>query len=112
MLPKGLGGLGDIGNMMKHALELKSNMERLKETLAAERIEGSSGGGMVTVVMSGRLEVLSVKIDPEIVNPEDPEMLETLVAAAMNEANRKAQEMVKEKMTELTGGIDIPGITS
>jgi len=112
MLPKGLGGLGDIGNMMKHALELKSNMERLKETLAAERIEGSSGGGMVTVLMSGRLEVLSVKIDPEIVNPEDPEMLETLVAAAMNEANRKAQEMVKEKMTELTGGIDIPGITS
>ena len=112
MLPKGLGGLGNIGNMMKHALELKSNMERLKETLAAERIEGSSGGGMVTVVMSGRLEVLSVKIDPEIVNPEDPEMLETLVAAAMNEANRKAQEMVKEKMTELTGGIDIPGITS
>ncbi len=112
MLPKGLGGLGDIGNMMKHALELKSNMERLKETLAAERIEGSSGGGMVTVVMSGRLEVLSVKIDPEIVNPEDPEMLETLVAAAMNEANRKAQEMVKEKMSALTGGIDIPGITS
>ncbi len=112
MLPKGLGGLGDIGNMMKHALELKSNMERLKETLAAERVEGSSGGGMVTVLMSGRLEVLSVKIDPEIVNPEDPEMLETLVAAAMNEANRKAQEMVKEKMTELTGGIDIPGITS
>ena len=112
MLPKGLGGLGDIGNMMKHALELKSNMERLKETLAAERIEGSSGGGMVTIVMSGRLEVFSVKIDPEIVNPEDPEMLETLVAAAMNEANRKAQEMVKEKMTELTGGIDIPGITS
>ncbi len=53
-----------------------------------------------------------MKIDPEIVNPEDPEMLETLVAAAMNEANRKAQEMVKEKMTELTGGIDIPGITS
>ncbi len=112
MLPKGLGGLGDIGNMMKHALELKSNMEQLKETLAAERIEASAGGGMVTVIMTGKLEVISVKIDPEIVDPEDPEMLETLVAAAMNEANRKAQEMVKEKMTELTGGIDIPGITS
>ncbi len=112
MLPKGLGGLGDIGNMMKHALELKSNMEQLKETLAAERIEASSGGGMVTVVLSGKLDVISVKIDPEIINPEEPEMLETLVAAAMNEANRKAQEMVKEKMTELTGGIDIPGLTS
>ena len=112
MLPKGLGGLGDIGNMMKHALELKSNMEQLKETLAAERIEASAAGGMVTVVITGKLEVISVKIDPDIINPEDPEMLETLVAAAMNEANRKAQEMVKEKMTELTGGIDIPGITS
>ena len=65
MLPKGLGGLGDIGNMMKHALELKSNMERLQETLAAERIEGSSGGGLVTIVMSGRPEVLAVKVDPE-----------------------------------------------
>ena len=112
MLPKGLGGLGDIGNMMKHALELKSNMEQLKETLAAERIEATAGGGMVTVVMSGKLDVISVKIDPEIINPEEPEMLETLVAAAMNEANRKAQELVKEKMTGLTGGIDIPGLTS
>ena len=112
MLPKGLGGLGDIGNMMKHAMDLKSNMESLKAALAEERIEASSGGGMVTVVMSGKLEVISVKIDPEIINPEDPEMLETLVAAALNEANRKAQEMVKEKMTELTGGMDIPGLTS
>ena len=67
---------------------------------------------MVTVVLNGRLDVISVKIDPEIINPEEPEMLETLVAAAMNEANRKAQAMVKEKMTELTGGIDIPGLTS
>ena len=112
MLPKGLGGLGDIGNMMKHALALKSNMEQLKETLAAERIEATAGGGMVTVVMSGKLDVISVKIDPEIINPEEPEMLETLVAAATNEANSKAQELVKEKMTELTGGIDIPGLTS
>ena len=112
MLPKGLGGLGDIGNMMKHAMDLKSNMESLKESLAQERIEASSGAGMVTVVMTGKLEVVSIKIDPDIINPEDPEMLETLVAAALNDANRKAQEMVKEKMTELTGGIDIPGITS
>ena len=112
MLPKGLGGLGDLGYMMKHALDLKSSLEKLKETLAEERIEANAGGGMVSVVMSGKLEVLSISIDREIINPEDPEMLETLVAAAMNEANRKAQEMVKGKMTELTGGIDIPGLTS
>lgn len=112
MLPKGLGGLGDMGNMMKNALELKSNMEKLKESLANEQIEASSGGGMVTVVMNGKMEVLSVKIDPDVINPDDSEMLETLVAAALNEASRKAQEMVKEKMSELTGGLDIPGITS
>ena len=112
MLPKGLGGLGDMGNMMKHALELKSNMEKLKEALANERIEAAAGGGMVTVVMTGKQEVISIKIDPEIITPDDPEMLETLVAAAVNEANRKAQELVKAKMSELTGGIDIPGITS
>ena len=112
MLPKGLGGLGDMGNMMKHALDLKSNMEKLKETLADERVEAAAGGGMVTVIMTGKQEVLSVKIDPEIIDRDEPEMLETLVAAAVNEANRKAQDLVKSKMTELTGGIDIPGITS
>ena len=112
MLPKGLGGLGDLGNMMKHALDLKSNMEKLKEDLAEERVEASAGGGMVRVLMNGKMEVLSIKIDPEIINRDDPEMLETLVTAAMNEAARKTQELVKEKMGELTGGIDIPGLTS
>lgn len=112
MLPKGLGGLGDFGNMMKKALELKANMEKIKESLGDERIEASSGGGMVTVVINGKLEVQSVKIDPELINPDDPEMLETMVAAALNEANRKAQELVHQKMSELTGGLDIPGITS
>ncbi len=112
MLPKGLGGLGDFGNMLKQAMELKANMEKLKETLADERVEASAGGGMVTVVINGKMEVQSVKIDPELINPEDPEMLETMVAAAINEANRKAQEMVHERMSDLTGGIDIPGITS
>ena len=68
MLPKGLGGLGDIGNMMKHAMDLKSNMEELKETLANERIEAASGGGMVTVTMNGKLEILAIKIDPEIID--------------------------------------------
>ena len=67
---------------------------------------------MVTVVINGKMEVQSIKIDPEIINRDDPEMLETLVAAAVNEATRKAQDLVREKMGELTGGIDIPGLTS
>jgi DNA-binding YbaB/EbfC family protein len=112
MFPKGLGALGDMGNLLKQAMELKQNMEQLKETLAAISVEASAGGGMVTVVMNGKMEAQSIKIDPEIINRDDPEMLETLVAAAVNEATRKAQELVKEKMGELTGGIDIPGLTS
>ncbi len=109
MLPK---GLGDLGGMMKHALTLKTSLDELKETLGNERIEASSGGGMVTVVMTGKQEIISLKIDPEIIDSEDAEMLETLVQAAVNEAIRKVQEFVKTRMTDLTGGIDIPGITS
>jgi len=112
MFPKGLGALGDMGNLLKQAMELRQNMEQLKETLGATMVEASAGGGMVTVTINGKMEVQSIKIDPELINPDDPEMLETLVAAAMNEATRKAQDMVKEKMTELTGGMDIPGLTS
>ena len=109
MFPK---GIGDLGGMMKHAMSLKANLDELKETLGNERIEASSGGGMVTVIMTGKQEIISIKIDPEIIDKEDPEMLETLVQAAANEAIRKVQELVKDKMTDLTGGIDIPGITS
>ena len=106
------GDIGKMGNMLKQAMEMKSKMEALKDALGDERIEASSGGGMVKVVMTGKMEVLSLKIDPEIVNRDDVEMLETLVQAAVNEGVHRAQELVKEKMTEMTGGIDIPGLTS
>lgn len=112
MLPKGLGGLGDMGNLLKQAMQIRENIDVLKESLAAERVEASAGGGMVTVTMNGKMEVISIKIDPEIINADDPEMLETLVAAAVSETNKKAQSLLKDKMTELTGGINIPGITS
>jgi hypothetical protein len=112
MFPKGFGGLGNMGHLMKQALDLKANMERLKESLANERVEASSGGGMVTVVMNGKMEVLSLKIERDIIDPAEPEMLETLVAAAVNEATRLAQDRVREKMSEFTGGLDIPGLTS
>ena len=111
MLPKGLGNLSNIGGMVKHAVELKANIAKLQEQLADERIEASAGGGMVTVIISGKLEVVSVSIEPEIIDKDDPEMLETLVMAALNEANRKGQELVQTKMTELTGGLDMPGLS-
>jgi hypothetical protein len=112
VFPKGLGNLGNLGGMMKSALEMKSKIEQMKAALADERVEATSGGGMVSVVITGNLEVVSVTIVPEVIDKDDPEMLGTLIQAAMNEGIRKAQEMVKEKMTEITHGLDIPGITS
>lgn len=109
MLPKGLGNLGDLAGMMKQAMAMKGKMEEVKEELAGERVEASVGGGMVTVVVSGKMEVLSVTIEPEVL--EDRQMVETLVCAGVNEALRKAQELLKAKMKELTGGMDIPGLT-
>ena len=112
MLPKGLGNLGQMGGLMKQAMEMKGKIEELKESLGDEQVEATVGGGMVTVVMNGRFEVLSVKIDPDIIDKEDPEMLETMVQAAMNEGVHKTQQMLKDKMGDLTGGIDIPGLTT
>ena len=87
-------------------------MEELKESLGSERIEATSGAGMVQVVLTGKMELISIKIDPEIINPAEPEVLETMIQAAFNDGIFKAQELVKSKMTEMTGGIDIPGLTS
>lgn len=104
--------MGNLQGLLKQAMELKGKMEEVKEALANERIEATAGGGMVTVVMTGKFEVESIKIDPEIINKDDPEMLETLVRAALNAAVRNTQELVKAKMSEVAGGMDIPGITT
>jgi DNA-binding YbaB/EbfC family protein len=108
---KGLGDLGKMGGILKQAMEMKSRIEELKESLADMRMESSVGGDMVVIVMNGQMEIISIKIAPELINPDDPEMLESMVAAAVNAAIAKVQSAVKEKMTELTGGVDIPGLT-
>jgi hypothetical protein len=105
-------GLGNLAGMMKQAMEMRGKMEELKEQLANEIIETSSGGGMVKVTMNGKMEVLELKVDPEIIDPNDPEVLETMVRAAVNEGMRNVQELIKERMSEMTGGMDIPGLTS
>ena len=110
MLPKGLGNLGNLSGMIKQAMEVKAKLEEIKESLGNETVEASAGGGMVTVVMTGKFEVISITIDPEVIDKEDPEMLETLTRAAVNEGLRKVQELVKEKMKEATGGLEIPGL--
>lgn len=108
---KGLGNLGNLQGLIKQAMAVKGKIEELKDSLGNERIEAAAGGGMVTVVMTGKFEIDSIKIDPEIIDKDDPEVLETLVTAAVNDAVRKTQELVKSKMTELTGGVDVPGLT-
>ncbi|MEJ2167600.1 MAG: YbaB/EbfC family nucleoid-associated protein [Desulfobacterales bacterium] len=100
-----------MANMMKQAQKLQAQMLRLQEELAEKTVESSSGGGMVTVVANGRQQVVSIKIEREVVDPEDVEMLQDLIQAAVNDALAKAQEMVSSEMGKLTGGLNIPGLT-
>jgi hypothetical protein len=101
----------DIGSIMKQAQKIQAQIAKVQEELAQKTIEASAGGGMVTVVVSGKQEVVSIKIEPEVVDPKDMEMLQDLVVAAVNEALRKSQEMVSEEMRKITGGLNIPGLS-
>ena len=100
-----------MGNMMKQAQKLQSKIFKLQEELADRTVETTVGGGMVKAVANGKQELLSIKIDPEVVDPNDVQMLEDLIVAAVNDVLKKAQEMVSEEMTKLTGGFKIPGMT-
>ncbi|MCH8109606.1 MAG: YbaB/EbfC family nucleoid-associated protein [Chloroflexi bacterium] len=97
--------------MMKQAQQLQQRMMRLQEELESATVEATSGGGVVKVVVSGKMNVESLTIDPEVVSPDDVEMLQDLVLAAVNEGLNKAQEMASTKMGALTGGMNIPGLT-
>ncbi len=101
---------GGFGNMMKQAQKLQSKMMKLQEELADETVEASSGGGMIKVVANGKQQIVSIDIEKEVVDPEDVDMLQDLVIAAINDALTKSQEMVSEKMGKLTGGVNIPGL--
>ncbi len=102
---------GNIQKMMKQAQKLQRQMMEAQEALAEERVEATSGGGMVKVVADGQQNVLEVKIDPQAVDPEDVEMLEDLVLAAVSEALRKSRELAEERMGAFTKGLKIPGLT-
>ncbi|HID31153.1 MAG TPA: YbaB/EbfC family nucleoid-associated protein, partial [Desulfobacterales bacterium] len=96
--------------MLKQAQKLQSKIFKLQDELADKTVETTVGGGMVKAVANGKQELLSIKIEPEVVDPEDVQMLEDLIVAAVNDALKKAQEMVTEEMTKLTGGFKIPGM--
>lgn len=100
----------NFGNIIKQAQQMQAKMMRLQEELASKTVEASAGGGMVTVVVNGKFELVSLKIEKDVVNPDDIEMLQDLVVAAVNEGIRKAQEMAQAEMAKITGGLNIPGL--
>ncbi|HZX47230.1 MAG TPA: YbaB/EbfC family nucleoid-associated protein [Clostridia bacterium] len=105
-----MSGMGNMGSMMKQVQKMQQEMARLQGELEEKTVESSAGGGVVTVVATGKKELKSISIKPEAVDPDDVEMLEDLILAAVNEALRKAEQMVAEEMSKITGGLNIPGL--
>lgn len=98
----------NLGQLMKQAQQMQAKMAELQERLAEAEVSGQAGGGMVTVTMSGRGDVRSVKIDPALVDPNEVEVLEDLIVAAANDARAKVEAFSQEQMQQLTGGLDLP----
>jgi DNA-binding YbaB/EbfC family protein len=100
----------NMNQMMKQVQKMQADMVAAQEQLAKETVQASAGGGMVTVTVSGDLDVKDIRIDPEAIDPEDPELLQDMVLAAVNEAVRQAQELAATRMSGLTGGLDLGGL--
>jgi hypothetical protein len=99
-----------MGNMMKQAQKLQAQMLRLQEEMAEKTVEATAGGGMIKVIANGRQQILSIQIEKEVVDPDDVDMLQDLMVAAVNDALQKSQAMVSAEMSKLTGGMNIPGL--
>jgi DNA-binding YbaB/EbfC family protein len=100
----------NFGNMMKQAQKMQAKMADMQEQLKTETLEASAGGGMVRVVITGDMQIRELVIDPVAIDPDDVEMLQDMVAAAVNEAIRSAQELASRRMGEITGGMNVPGL--
>lgn len=101
---------GGLGNLMKQAQEMQAKVARVQEELAETEVEAASGGGAVTVRMTCKMEVRSLKIRPDVVDPEDVDMLEDMIVAALTEARRQAEETAEREMAKVTGGMGMPGM--
>ena len=99
-----------LGDIMREAQKLQGEMQRMQDEAKKRTVEATSGGGMITVVANGGGELVSIKIEKDVVNPDDVEMLQDLILAATNEALRRAQQMVNEDMSKLTSGLQLPGM--
>ena len=102
--------MNNLGNIMKQAKKMQERIGQMQQELEIRTIEAQAGGGMVKVVVNGKFEIVSLKIEKDVVNPEDIEMLQDLIVAAVNEGIRKAQEMASAEMAKITGGLNIPGM--
>jgi hypothetical protein len=100
----------DMNNIMKQAQQMQEKLSQVQNELAGKTVTASVGGGMVSVTVNGKNELLSVQIDKEVINPEDQAMLQDLIVSAVNEGIKKAQDMAQTEMRKLTGGINIPGM--
>jgi DNA-binding YbaB/EbfC family protein len=103
-------GIPNMGNLLKQAQQFQTKIAKLQEELEDRTVEASAGGGMVTVVVNGRQELVSITIEPEVINSDDKEMLQDLILAAINDGLSKAKEMVNEEMGKLTRGLNLPNI--
>jgi len=99
-----------MGNILKQAKVMQEKIADIQKELANKTIEFASGGGMVNVTINGRQEIVSIRIDPSVINPNDVDMLQDLIAAAVNGAIKRSQEMMSEEMEKVTTGLNIPGL--
>lgn len=104
------GGMGNIQQLMQQAQRMQQQMAQKQAELAEKTVTAQSGGGMVTATVNGAHELLELSIDPDVIDPEDKEMLEDMVVAAVNQAMQRAEEMAQQELGKLTGGMNIPGL--
>lgn len=109
-MAKGMGGGMNMQSIMKQAQAMQEKMQRMQEELGERTVDVSVGGGMVKVTMNGRNQLVDMSISPDVIDPEDPEMLQDLVISAVNQAQEKASEMMQSEMGKVTGGMNIPGL--
>jgi len=109
MAKAGMPGGMNMNNLMKQAQKMQKQMEKMQEDLDSKTIEVTAGGGAIKITITGKKEIKEIKIKPEVVDPDDIEMLEDLVLSAVNEAIRQAEEISSSEMNKITGGLNIPG---
>lgn len=105
-----MASIGGMGNLLKQAQEMQARMAKIQEELGQKTVQGSAGGGMVQVTINGQFNLTALQIEPSVIKPDEKDMLEDLILAAVNDGMRKAREMASAEMAKLTGGFKIPGL--